>query len=178
MYDKTVRRRRAVLGLLVACSLILLTAYFGESGGGALHASSAARARCSARSRRAPAARSSRSATCSAGSATRSTPRARSRTCARERDACAREVADARAPRAPRTTGSASLSSSTGALGLDDYGPTTGRVIVQSPTVWYSTIRVNKGSDDGVRDGEPVINERGARRPRRPTSSAARRRSC
>ena len=37
MYDKTVRRRRAVLGLLVACSLILLTAYFGESGGGALH---------------------------------------------------------------------------------------------------------------------------------------------
>ena len=30
MYDKTVRRRRVVLGLLVACSLILLTAYFGE----------------------------------------------------------------------------------------------------------------------------------------------------
>ena len=37
MYDKTVRRRRAVLGLLVASSLILLTAYFGESGSGALH---------------------------------------------------------------------------------------------------------------------------------------------
>ena len=31
MYDKTVRRRRVVLGLLVASSLILLTAYFGES---------------------------------------------------------------------------------------------------------------------------------------------------
>ena len=37
MYDKTVRRRRAVLGLLVASSLILLTAYFGESAGGGLH---------------------------------------------------------------------------------------------------------------------------------------------
>ena len=37
MYDKTVRRRRAVLGLLVAGSLILLTAYFGESAGGGLH---------------------------------------------------------------------------------------------------------------------------------------------
>ena len=37
MYDKTVRRRRAVLGLLVASSLILLTAYFGEPAGGALH---------------------------------------------------------------------------------------------------------------------------------------------
>jgi rod shape-determining protein MreC len=38
VYDKTVRRRRAVLGLLVASSLILLTAYFGESAGGGLHA--------------------------------------------------------------------------------------------------------------------------------------------
>jgi rod shape-determining protein MreC len=37
VYDKTVRRRRAVLGLLVASSLILLTAYFGESAGGGLH---------------------------------------------------------------------------------------------------------------------------------------------
>lgn len=34
MYDaKTVRRRRAVLGLLVVCSLILVTASFGDSGG-------------------------------------------------------------------------------------------------------------------------------------------------
>jgi len=46
-----------------------------------------------------------------------------------------------------------------GALGLKDYAPETGRVIAQSPTVWYATIRVNKGSDDGVRKGNPVINE-------------------
>ncbi len=37
MYDKQVRRRRAVLALLVAVSLILLTAYFGESAGSPLH---------------------------------------------------------------------------------------------------------------------------------------------
>ena len=37
MYDKTVRRRRAVLALLVVLSLILLTAYFGESSDGGLH---------------------------------------------------------------------------------------------------------------------------------------------
>jgi len=37
VYDKTVRRRRAVLGLLVAGSLVLLTAYFGESASGGLH---------------------------------------------------------------------------------------------------------------------------------------------
>jgi len=37
VYDKTVRRRRAVLALLVVLSLILLTAYFGESSDGGLH---------------------------------------------------------------------------------------------------------------------------------------------
>ena len=37
VYDKTVRRRRAVLVLLVVLSLILLTAYFGEAPGGRLH---------------------------------------------------------------------------------------------------------------------------------------------
>ena len=37
MYDKAVRRRRAVLVVLVALSLTLLTAYFGESSSGGLH---------------------------------------------------------------------------------------------------------------------------------------------
>ena len=37
MHDKAVRRRRAVLVVLVAASLILLTAYFGESSDGRLH---------------------------------------------------------------------------------------------------------------------------------------------
>ena len=37
MYDKAVRRRRAVLAVLLALSLILLTAYFGESSSGSLH---------------------------------------------------------------------------------------------------------------------------------------------
>ena len=37
MYDKSVRRRRITVALLVACSLLLLTAYFGESAGGGLH---------------------------------------------------------------------------------------------------------------------------------------------
>ena len=37
MHDKTIRRRRAVLIALVALSLILLTAYFGEAPNGRLH---------------------------------------------------------------------------------------------------------------------------------------------
>ena len=31
------------------------------------------------------------------------------------------------------------------------------RVIARSPTVWYSTIRINKGRGDGVRVDQPVI---------------------
>ena len=38
MHDKQVRRRRAILALLVGVSLILLTAYFGESPSSPLHA--------------------------------------------------------------------------------------------------------------------------------------------
>jgi rod shape-determining protein MreC len=37
MHDRAVRRRRAVLVVLVAASLFLLTAYFGESSNGQLH---------------------------------------------------------------------------------------------------------------------------------------------
>jgi rod shape-determining protein MreC len=37
VHDKVVRRRRAVLGLLVFISLVLLTAYFGESASSPLH---------------------------------------------------------------------------------------------------------------------------------------------
>ena len=37
MHDRAVRRRRAVLVVLVTASLILLTAYFGEGQNGGLH---------------------------------------------------------------------------------------------------------------------------------------------
>src|SRR3954447_15185448 len=38
MYDrKVVRRRRAALAVFVALSIAILTAYFGESGGGLFH---------------------------------------------------------------------------------------------------------------------------------------------
>jgi rod shape-determining protein MreC len=33
----------------------------------------------------------------------------------------------------------------------------TARVIVRSPTVWYSTIQIDKGEDDGIREDMPVV---------------------
>lgn len=38
------------------------------------------------------------------------------------------------------------------------YTPVTASVITRSPTVWYSTVGIDKGSGDGVRLEDPVIN--------------------
>jgi rod shape-determining protein MreC len=35
--------------------------------------------------------------------------------------------------------------------------PVTARVIARSPTVWYSSVQIDKGSDDGLRVDQPVI---------------------
>ena len=35
--------------------------------------------------------------------------------------------------------------------------PVGARVIVRSPTVWYSTLKIDKGSNDGVRRNQPVV---------------------
>ncbi len=157
MYDKTVRRRRAVLGLLVALSLILLTAYFGEPVGGGLHSvqrgflevvapiqDGASRAlkpfrdlfgwfgdTLDARGER---------------------DRLRKELQAVRRDAIANEDATRRAAELERLLG---LPRETD---LSAYRPVTGRVIVRPPTVWYSRITVNKGSSDGVRRQDPVVN--------------------
>jgi rod shape-determining protein MreC len=38
------------------------------------------------------------------------------------------------------------------------YDPVTGRVIARSPTVWFSDVTIDVGSDEGVRVNDPVIN--------------------
>ena len=38
-----------------------------------------------------------------------------------------------------------------------DAKTVTARVIAHSPTVWYSTLQIDKGRDDGVRTNDPVI---------------------
>ena len=37
----------------------------------------------------------------------------------------------------------------------------TARVIAHSPTVWYATIQIDKGRDDGIRVNQPVITAKG-----------------
>jgi rod shape-determining protein MreC len=43
------------------------------------------------------------------------------------------------------------------ALAESAYDPVTGRVIARSPTVWHSAVTIDVGSDDGVRVDDPVI---------------------
>lgn len=44
---------------------------------------------------------------------------------------------------------------------LDEYKEVTGRVIARSPTVWRSSVGIDVGSDDGVRVDDPVISGAG-----------------
>jgi rod shape-determining protein MreC len=43
-------------------------------------------------------------------------------------------------------------------LGYANSTRETARVIVKSPTVWYSTVTIDKGRGDGIRVEQPVIN--------------------
>src|SRR5688572_21619571 len=59
-------------------------------------------------------------------------------------------------------------------LGLDQQGAVGARVYSRSPTVWYSTVTVNKGAKDGVREQDPVVNGEGlVGRVRRVSRSSA-----
>ena len=160
MYDRTIRRRRLTLAALLACSLLLLTVYFGESNGGALH--NVQRGVFSV------------FAPIQAGASTVLKPArdlfgwfgdtfdAKSRLSELEssnQNLRARAIAGSEAL---RITGQLQ-----GLLKLDNAGglaaakPVTARVIGRSPTVWYSTVTINQGSDSGIKVGNPVISSNG-----------------
>jgi len=46
----------------------------------------------------------------------------------------------------------------TDGLGYTNASRETARVIVKSPTVWYSTVTIDKGKSDGIRVDQPVVN--------------------
>lgn len=160
MYDRTIRRRRLTLAALLACSLLLLTVYFGESNGGALH--NVQRGVFSV------------FAPIQAGASTVLKP-------ARDLFGWFGDTFDAKARlselessnqqlRARAIAGSEALRINgqlQGLLNLDNSGglaaakPVTARVIGRSPTVWYSTVTINQGSNSGIKIGNPVINSNG-----------------
>lgn len=157
MYDrKTIRRRRAVLFALIAASLILLTASFGDGlrsvERGALEVFGPVQEGASTVLKPARDAAGWVGDTLDAKGDVEDL-RA-------ERDALRRQLVDARgAVRENRELrGFVKLQER---VGLSDQGAIGARVFGRSPTVWYSTVTVNRGSDDGVKEGDPVVNGAG-----------------
>jgi rod shape-determining protein MreC len=157
VYDrKTVRRRRAVLGLLVASSLILVTASFGDGLAaverGALEVLGPIQEGASRALKPVRDAAGWVGDTLDAKGELEKTRKERDeyrRQLIEERGAL-RENAELRA-----------MARMDERLQLRDQGIVGARVYGRSPTVWYSTITVDRGTSDGVRAGDPVVNGAG-----------------
>ncbi len=160
MHDKVVRRRRAVLALLVALSLLLLTAYFGESSGGGLHAVQRGSLEVLA-----PIQEGANKALKPARDLfgwfgdTLDAQDERDRL-ARERDALRAEVARLQVAglELEQLEGLQEMNT---AGGLQRYDPVQSRVYTRSPSTWFQTVTINKGSSDGVAVDDPVVNGQG-----------------
>jgi rod shape-determining protein MreC len=157
VYRKEVRRRRAVLVLLIVAALVLLSTQFSESEGGPLHSMQRAVA--------------SVFGPLEEGASRALKP-------ARDLVNWVGETFNARGENSDLKSENSKLhaeltkaQSAEGEneqlrklLGLDrrgtlaGYTPVTARVIARSPTVWYSSVTVDKGSSSGVQLNDPVVN--------------------
>lgn len=158
MYDsKVVRRRRAALAIFVALSVVMLTAYFGEGSGGVFHT-----VQRGAQEALAP-------FETGAGRALKplrdtfgwfgDTLDAKG-----DNDALRAENEKLRKELGASTVAAQDVNQLRGLVKLQDQdsfpeatNPVAARVIVHSPTAWYESVKIDKGSDDGVEEDQPVI---------------------
>jgi rod shape-determining protein MreC len=154
---KAIRRRRAGLAVFLALSIAILTAYFGESGGGFFHAlqrgSQETFAPIETGANRAL--KPVRDLFSWIGDTVDAKDK---------NERLEREVDELRSELAKSRTAQRDVRQLKGLVGLhDDQGfpdgtrPVTARVIARSSNVWYSSIKIDKGSSDGVRIDQPVI---------------------
>lgn len=158
MYDKTVRRRRAVLALLVALSLILLTAYFGEARSGGLHSlqSGFLTVVSPIQDGANKALKPVRDLFGWFGSTLHAKSQNRE---LRKQLATVRRELTAKQYNESSYRELLKLYNLDKTLSIADYSPVTATVVYQSPNIWYSTIIIDKGSSSGVRVNDPVIDE-------------------
>jgi rod shape-determining protein MreC len=157
VYDKSVRRRRAVLILLVVCSLILLTAYFGESQSSPLHSVQRGFLQVvspiqDGASRALKPVRDLFGWFGDTLDAKQERDELRKELEATRKEAIANEAAAREAVQLRKLVGLDQQ------IGTDQMDPVAARVITRSPTLWYSTVSINKGTSSGVRIDQPVIN--------------------
>jgi rod shape-determining protein MreC len=158
--DKQVRRRRAVLGLLVGVSLILLTVYFGESPSSPLHA--VQRGVVEVLSPIQEGASKALKPVRDIAGWFSGTFQAKA-----QRDRLQKEVQTLRGELALAQSAVAQNRQLTRQVGLDNsigidaYHQVAAHVIGRDPTLWYATVEVDKGSADGVHVEDPVIGDGG-----------------
>jgi len=159
MHDKAVRRRRAVLVVLVAASLILLTAYYGESSDGRLH--SVQRGALGVLSPIQEGASRVFKPVRDLFGWFGDTIDAKDQRdeAVKERDAY-RAQAAALSEQLAEANQRAGLNAGDQS-GWGKYGPVDARVFVHSPSTWFQRVTINKGTSDGVRRGQPVVNGAG-----------------
>jgi rod shape-determining protein MreC len=154
VYRKQVRRRRAVLALLIVGSFVLLTVTYGQSSDGVQRGVSTIFSPVQSVADRAL--KPARDLV----NWFDSTFDARGRN--------ARLHAELEAARAKAVGAEAALTENKQLRKLVDlagsgaipsgYDRVTARVIARSPTVWYSDVAIDVGSGDGVRVDDPVVN--------------------
>lgn len=159
MSKQVVRRRRAALALLVAAALTLLTAYFGESAGGVLHALQRGALQVLAPIQEGTG-RALKPLRDLAGwfDDTFDARKERDRLRA-EGVALRKQVVEAENLR--RENQQLRRLVEMNRAGLSEYEPVTARVIARSPTLWYATVNIDKGRVDGVRVNQPVVSGEG-----------------
>ena len=156
MHDKVVRRRRAVLALLVIVSIVLLTDYFGESSSSPLH--SVQRGIVAVLSPVQDGASKALSPVRNVSDWVSSTLNAKSQRDQYKSDYEQAERQLAVAKQKNITNGQAARELDLDQqLGINDYDPVTASVIGRNPSLWYQQVGVNAGSGAGVHVNDPVI---------------------
>jgi rod shape-determining protein MreC len=157
MYRKQVRRRRAVLVALVVASLVLLSINFSEADSGPLH--SLQRGVSAVLSPIEEGASRALKPLEDLVNWFDETFDARG-----ENEELRAEVADLREGVAAGQSAMGENDELRKLLELPDanatvaaYEGVTGRVIVRSPTIWYSTVSIDVGSGEGVEVNDPVV---------------------
>jgi len=158
VYRKQVRRRRAVLALLIVGSFLLLTVTYGQGSGGVQRAVSTIFSPLQE-----VADRALKPARDFVGWFDQ-TFEARG-----ENDRLRDELAEARALAVAGQEARQQNAQLRKLVGLDRgpllaasaYEAVTGRVIARSPTVWHSAVTIDLGKGDGVRVNDPVISGEG-----------------
>jgi rod shape-determining protein MreC len=157
MYRKQVRRRRAILVLLIVAALVLLSTRFSESDSGPLHSMQRATATVFGPLEE---------------GASRALKPVRDLINwfgetfqARGQNSDLHAEVQQLRNKLARTQGAEGENQQLRKLlGLDrkgtlaGYTPVTARVIGRSPTVWYSTVTIDKGSSANVKINDPVVN--------------------